>query len=67
MVHPYGSNDTAIAWKKSYFILSDRLDFHKIDLFAKSELAELANDKMVKQFNYISRSITFTETMSIYA
>ena len=31
VAHPYSSIDTAIAWKKSRFILSDRLDFHMID------------------------------------
>ena len=31
LVHPYSSIDTATAWKKSYFILSGRSDFHMID------------------------------------
>ena len=30
-MHPFSSMDTATAWKKSRFILSDRLDFHMID------------------------------------
>ena len=29
--HPYGSIDTSTAWKKLYFILSVRSDFHMID------------------------------------
>ena len=31
VVYPYSSIDTVTAWKKSCFILSDRLDFHMID------------------------------------
>ena len=34
VVHPYSSIDTAAAWKKSFFILSDRSDFHMIDRLA---------------------------------
>ena len=30
-VHPYNTMNTATAWKKSRFILSDRLDFHRIN------------------------------------
>ena len=29
--YPYSSIDTATAWKKSRFTLSDRSDFHMID------------------------------------
>ena len=31
VVHPYSRTDTTTDWKKSYFILSDRLDFHMIE------------------------------------
>ena len=31
VIHLYSSIDTATAWKKSCFILSDRLDFHMTD------------------------------------
>ena len=31
MLHPYGSSDTTTAWKKFYFILSNRSDFYIID------------------------------------
>ena len=31
VVHPYGSIDTATAWKKSCLILSERSDFYMID------------------------------------
>ena len=31
VVHPYSSMDTTAAWKKWYFILSDRSDFHMTD------------------------------------
>ena len=31
VMHPYSSMDTAIAWKQSRFLLSDRLDLHMID------------------------------------
>ena len=32
MVHPNNSTNTATAWKKSRFTLSERLDFYVIDL-----------------------------------
>ena len=31
VVHPYSSNDTAMAGKIPNFILSDKPDFHRID------------------------------------
>ena len=34
VVHPYSNIDTATTWKKSHFIISDRLDFHMIDILS---------------------------------
>ena len=31
VVHPFSSNDTVKAWKKSYFILSEKSDFYMIN------------------------------------
>ena len=31
VVHPYSSMDTTAAWKKLYFIISDKFNFHMID------------------------------------
>ena len=31
VVHPYSSSDTAVACKNSYFILSERSDFHTVN------------------------------------
>ena len=54
VVHPYSSTDSAKAWKKSHFILSDRLDFHMIDklliavlAFAKGMLTSLSVDEIL--------------------
>ena len=52
-VHPYSSMDTATAWKKSCFILSDRSDFHLIDnqsiafhAFIRHMITSLSVDEM---------------------
>ena len=34
MTHPYSSTDMATAWKKSYFIFSERSDYHMINNFS---------------------------------
>ena len=51
MVQPYSIMDRATAWKKSRFILSDRLDFHMIDnlfhTFARLKLS-LSVDEMLQ-------------------
>ena len=54
MVHLYRSIDTATTWKKSNFILSDRLDFHMIHnlsievlAFARCILKSLSVDEIL--------------------
>ena len=54
MVHSYSTINTAIAWKKSCLISSDRYDFHMIDkqstafyVFARCMLISLSVDEML--------------------
>ena len=65
VVHPYSSIDTAIASKKSCFILSDRSDFHMIDnqsivvyIFAQYMLTSLSIDKILLP-RYVNLSTNF--------
>ena len=62
VVHPYNRMDTAIAWKKSCFILLDRLDFYMIDSlsivfhgFAKHMLTSLSVNEILLLW-YVNRS-----------
>ena len=50
VVHPYSSMDTATAWEKSRFILSDGLNFHMMIAFYASTrrmLTSLSVDKIL--------------------
>ena len=64
VVYPYSSIDTATAWKKSYFILSD---FHMIDnqsiavhTFTKHILTSLLVDEILLP-RYVSLSTNFRD------
>ena len=51
MVHPYSSIDTAIAWKKSSFILSNWLGFHMsiaLNAFTKRMLSSISMNWFTK-------------------
>ena len=65
VVHPYWSTDTTAAWKKSRFILSDRLDPRLIDsesiavhTFARCILRSLSVDETLL-LKYVNLSINF--------
>ena len=75
MVHPYSSIATATAWKKSHFILLDRLDFYITDnlsiafyIFARDILTSLSIDEMLllKYVNYSTnfRALSFRAEMA---
>ena len=62
VVHPYSNTDTATVWKKSYFILSERPDFHMFDnllivsyTFARHQLTLLSVDEILL-LRYVNRS-----------
>ena len=66
VVHPYSSIDTTAAWKKS-MILSDRLDFHMIDIlsvavhtFTRHVLMSFSVDEMQLP-RYMNLSSNFRE------
>ena len=50
-VHPYSSTDTAIAWKKSHFILSEKSDFHITDNLSMPLMTSLSVDEIFELFN----------------
>ena len=65
VVHPHSNIDTAIALKKSYFILSDRSDFHMINnlsivvhTFARHMLTSLSVDEILLP-RYVNLSSNF--------
>ena len=65
VVHPFSSIDTATSWKKPHFIISIRLDFHKINslskafhAFIKLMLILLSVDKMLLP-RYVNWSTDF--------
>ena len=67
VVHPYSCMDTATAWKKSFFILLYRLDFHMIDslsvavhAFAKHMLMSFSVDVMLLP-RYMNWSTNFRD------
>ena len=67
VVHPYNSIDTAAAWKKSRFILSDWSDFHRIvslsivvHAFARCILTSLLTDEILLP-RYVNLSSNFRE------
>ena len=67
-VHPYSTIDTSVAWKKYRLILSERLDFHKIDsqsiavhTFAGRILTSLLVDE-TQQPRYVNLSTNFRGT-----
>ena len=64
-VHPYSCIDTAKAWKKSLFILSDRSDSHMVDestivvnAFTKRTLTSRSIDEILL-LRYVNLSINF--------
>ena len=65
VVHPYSSIDTTAAWKKYYFILSDRSNFHIINklliavhAFARRILTSLSVDEILLS-RYVNLSTNF--------
>ena len=65
VVRPYSSRDTATAWKKICFILSDRSDLHKINkqsiavsTFAKRMLTSISVGKILLP-GYVNLSTCF--------
>ena len=64
-IHPYSCTVTAITWKKSSFILSDKSDFHMIDslsivfhTFARCMWTSLSVDEMLLP-RFVNRSTDF--------
>ena len=64
-VHPYSSIDTDTVWRKPRFILSDSLDFHKIDnqsiafqAFARCRLTSLSVEEILLS-RYVKLSANF--------